>query len=188
MYKWYSQQAVYWGGRISAAWGTPRWSLSVCAACTRELLRSSQRCRSSAICRAKSRLEHDFITICTKTLIAKQVASDLYPISSGQRKQHTPLGRGRHKIGHRYFFHWDNAITATGPSKNVLNYRFIYSLPDGVTAILVCSDSSLILIPLWRDSVASRLRVFRPNHDWSLNWIFFRSWPCWVASSCSLWR
>ena len=48
---------------------------------------------------------------------------------------------------------------------------------------LVCRYSSLMLMPLWRERVASRDRVFRPSQLWSLNSRFRRSWPSSAARS-----
>lgn len=56
--------------------------------------------------------------------------------------------------------------------------------PDGVMASFVCNSKSRMLIPLYRDSVASRERVLSPNQLWSLKLIFFNSWPLSMAKSC----
>merc|ERR1712136_119281 len=39
----------------------------------------------------------------------------------------------------------------------------LHESPEGVEAIFLCSDSSRMLIPLWRERVASRLRVLSPS-------------------------
>lgn len=56
--------------------------------------------------------------------------------------------------------------------------------PDGAMANFVCNSKSRILMPLYRESVASRERVFSPNQLWSLKLIFRNSCPLSMAKSC----
>ena len=55
-----------------------------------------------------------------------------------------------------------------------------------VVAILVCRYSSLMLIPLCLDNVASLLLVLSPSQDWSLNSLLFMSCPAAAARSVTM--
>lgn len=57
--------------------------------------------------------------------------------------------------------------------------------PDGVTASCVRASKSFWLIPLKRDNVASRERVFVLIQLWSLKLFFTRSWPLSTACWCN---